>query len=201
MTPEEKEVIQKFKKWASYVQKMSPQDVKWIMNYIDGCTDGWNAHLGFRYKPENAYLIESPIKATKENLVEDISSVLANEFWRITKQNNPNAKQPNLKNWADDFRLILGVDNRPLVQVQQVLKTLEANNGWFWNKQILSPGAMRKTTRSGADKFTVIINSMREHNESINKMSKKHPGTDAYWEEEENKKKALELFADLDGDK
>ena len=57
-------------------------------------------------------------------------------------QNNPTYKKPNLKKWAEEFRLIRERDNRTDKQVKYLIKWSQHHE--FWKTVILSPSKFRK---------------------------------------------------------
>lgn len=80
-------------------------------------------------------------------------------FDRI-RAHTPDATEPNWQAWARQFDLIFRVDSRDPKDVRAVIAWATADE--FWCQQVLSPGALRGTTRNGADKFTSLLVKMRE---------------------------------------
>lgn len=67
---------------------------------------------------------------------------LAELLFKKIKENNPNAKKPNLESWANTFRLMIERDNRTGKEIQDVILWCQQDN--FWYKNILSADKLRK---------------------------------------------------------
>jgi hypothetical protein len=81
-------------------------------------------------------------------------------FERICRH-TPDATQPNWEGWARDFDRIFRVDSRDPNQVLAVIDWATADTA-FWQRQILSPGALRGKTRKGVITFDLLLGKMRE---------------------------------------
>ncbi|GIO25359.1 hypothetical protein J11TS1_39400 [Oceanobacillus sp. J11TS1] len=67
---------------------------------------------------------------------------LAELLFKKIKENNPNAKKPNLESWADTFRKIMEIDKKPGKEIQDLI--LWSQQHHFWYKNILSADKLRK---------------------------------------------------------
>ena len=67
---------------------------------------------------------------------------LANLMYKEIKRNNPNAREPNLEDWANTFRLMMERDGREGKQIQDMILFSQRHN--FWYKNILSASKLRK---------------------------------------------------------
>lgn len=68
--------------------------------------------------------------------------ILANELLSYIRRNDSKFKTPNLQTWADDFRKLVELDNRPVMEVKKVIKWTQKDS--FWRGNILSPRKLRK---------------------------------------------------------
>ncbi|WP_416149466.1 DUF4373 domain-containing protein [Salipaludibacillus sp. HK11] len=66
---------------------------------------------------------------------------LADLLFKLIKENNPSAKNPNLENWANVFRLMMDRDKRSGKEIQEII--IWSQNHHFWYKNILSPDKLR----------------------------------------------------------
>ncbi|MBU3146607.1 phage replisome organizer N-terminal domain-containing protein [Clostridium sp. CF012] len=63
-------------------------------------------------------------------------------LWSYIKNNNGQAKEPNMQKWSKDFNSILRLDNRLVEDIKKVIIFSQKNE--FWYKNILSPEKLRK---------------------------------------------------------
>lgn len=67
---------------------------------------------------------------------------LAELLFKKIRENNPNAKKPNLESWANTFRLMMERDGRKGKEIQDVILWCQQDS--FWYKNILSADKLRK---------------------------------------------------------
>lgn len=67
---------------------------------------------------------------------------LAELLFKKIRENNPNAKKPNLESWANTFRLMMERDGREGKEIQDLI--LWSQKHHFWYKNILSADKLRK---------------------------------------------------------
>ena len=67
---------------------------------------------------------------------------LAELLFKKIRENNPNAKEPNLKSWANTFRLMMERDKREGKEIQDLILWTQQHH--FWYKNILSADKLRK---------------------------------------------------------
>ncbi|CAI6265614.1 MULTISPECIES: Replication protein O [Bacillus subtilis group] len=79
----------------------------------------------------------------------------AEYLFKEIKNNNPDAKKPNLEKWANEFRLIRERDKRTDEQIKYLIKWTQQDE--FWKANILSPSSLRKHY----DKLVVKIKSIK----------------------------------------
>ncbi|WP_144459465.1 Replication protein O [Bacillus sp. LM 4-2] len=79
----------------------------------------------------------------------------AEYLFKEIKNNNPDAKKPNLEKWANEFRLIRERDKRTDDQIKYLIKWTQQDD--FWKSNILSPSSLRKHY----DKLVVKIKSIK----------------------------------------
>ena len=91
---------------------------------------------------------ESKVKESKENKTrskykfETHHMKLAELLFKKIRENNPNAKKPNLESWANTFRLMMERDNREGKEIQELILWTQKHH--FWYKNILSADKLRK---------------------------------------------------------
>lgn len=96
---------------------------------------------------------ESKVKESKEkeSKVKEVRSKykfethhmkLAELLFKKIRENNPNAKKPNLESWANTFRLMMERDNRSGKDIQELILWTQRHH--FWYKNILSADKLRK---------------------------------------------------------
>ncbi|WP_373896353.1 phage replisome organizer N-terminal domain-containing protein [Virgibacillus sp. CBA3643] len=89
----------------------------------------------------------------KDNIVEDKAPrskynfeqhhmKLAELLYKKIQENNPNAKKPNMKSWANTFRLMMERDSRTGEEIQELILWTQQHH--FWYQNILSANALRK---------------------------------------------------------
>lgn len=84
-------------------------------------------------------------KRYRRKRVYDESSVyyqLAIYFYKQIKNNNPNHKEPNFQNWADDIRKMIELDKRTEKQVKYLMAWVQQDD--FEMVNVLSPAKLRK---------------------------------------------------------
>lgn len=67
---------------------------------------------------------------------------LSTYLWNYIKNNNGQAKEPNMQKWSKSFDLILRLDNRSIEDIKEKIVFSQKNE--FWYKNILSPDKLRK---------------------------------------------------------
>lgn len=67
---------------------------------------------------------------------------LAELLFKKIKENNPSAKRPNVKSWANTFRLTMERDKRTGKDIQDLILWSQSHH--FWYKNILSADKLRK---------------------------------------------------------
>lgn len=67
---------------------------------------------------------------------------LAELLFKKIRENNPSAKEPNLKSWANTFRLMMERDKREGKEIQDLILWTQQHH--FWYKNILSADKLRK---------------------------------------------------------
>ncbi|MCU6603787.1 Replication protein O [Peribacillus frigoritolerans] len=67
---------------------------------------------------------------------------LAELLWKYVQQNVPSQPKPNLKSWANTFRLMMERDEISGKDIQEII--IWATNHHFWFKNILSADKLRK---------------------------------------------------------
>ncbi|MCR6096896.1 hypothetical protein HXA31_20265 [Salipaludibacillus agaradhaerens] len=73
---------------------------------------------------------------------ETIHLKLAELLFKKIKENNPNAKKPNLESWANTFRLMIESDKRDGKEIQDIILWCQSHH--FWYQNILSADKLRK---------------------------------------------------------
>ena len=83
-------------------------------------------------------------KVKKKNIYVDdsIESQLSTQLFDLMKQNNPNAKEPNIQTWSKDIDLMLRIDKRTPEQIKQVIEFSQKDP--FWKSNILSTNKLRE---------------------------------------------------------
>lgn len=67
---------------------------------------------------------------------------LSKHLFNHIKKRNPNHRNPNFQNWADDFRKTVELDNRTIKEVKEIIDWSQQDD--FWQNNILSAGKLRK---------------------------------------------------------
>lgn len=102
-------------------------------------------------------------RATKVFEENSIEYQLSKKLYQYVLEEKPKTRKPDLQKWSKDFDLILRRDERSLEDLENVIDWIfngDSNNSNFWKKNISSPGALRGTTKNGADKFAEIYSQM-----------------------------------------
>ena len=102
-------------------------------------------------------------RATKVFEENSIEYQLSKKLYQYVLEVKPKTRKPDLQKWSKDFDLILRRDERSLEDLENVIDWIfngDSNNSNFWKKNISSPGALRGTTKNGADKFAEIYSQM-----------------------------------------
>ena len=92
----------------------------------------------------NLSKVNKNILSKKSSTYDDksIFMILAKQLFEQIKNNNDEAKQPNLQNWANDIRLTIERDKRKPDSLKKMIEWSQADN--FWSGVILSPKSLRK---------------------------------------------------------
>lgn len=102
-------------------------------------------------------------RATKVFEENSIEYKLSKKLYQYVLEVKPKTRKPDLQKWSKDFNLILRKDERSLEDLKNVIDWIfngDSNSSNFWKKNIASPGALRGTTKNGADKFAEIYSQM-----------------------------------------
>ena len=102
-------------------------------------------------------------RATKVFEENSIEYQLSKKLYQYVLEVKPKTRKPDLQKWSKDFDLILRRDERSLEDLENVIDWIfngDSNSSNFWKKNISSPGALRGTTKNGADKFAEIYSQM-----------------------------------------
>ena len=67
---------------------------------------------------------------------------LSTLLYNLILQNNPNYKKPNLQTWAKHIDIMLRVDKRDTIEIEQVIRWCQKDD--FWHTNILSTAKLRK---------------------------------------------------------
>lgn len=68
--------------------------------------------------------------------------ILAEFLYKEIQRNNPNHKEPNFQNWADEFRKIIELDDRDKKEVSKIIRWVQSDDFEMVNVQ--SPNKIRK---------------------------------------------------------
>ena len=92
----------------------------------------------------NNNTINNNIKSTSRSKLkfETHHLKLAKLLYKQIQNNLPNAKEPELDKWANEFRLMMERDKRDGEEIQDLI--IKTQNDNFWKKNILSPSKLRK---------------------------------------------------------
>jgi hypothetical protein len=99
--------------------------------------------------------------------VSDESSVyykLSDYLFQKIKENNPDHKPPNLKQWANDVRLMIDRDKRTVEQITYVIDWCQSNS--FWKANILSISKLR-------EKFDRLVAQIKADKSKPNKHTRR----------------------------
>ena len=102
-------------------------------------------------------------RATKVFEENSIEYQLSKKLYQYVLEEKPKTRKPDFQKWSKDFDLILRRDERSLEDLENVIDWIfngDSNSSNFWKKNISSPGALRGTTKNGADKFAEIYSQM-----------------------------------------
>lgn len=88
--------------------------------------------------------LNKPLRKRRKRVYqdEDTEYQLASHLFNKIKNNNPEAKMPNLQQWSDTVRLMIERDQRKPQQIKAVIDWCQADP--FWLTNILSPAKLRK---------------------------------------------------------
>lgn len=129
------------------------------------------------FKSDNKKTTSSKTKKPKKVFEESsIEYQLSKELYQYVLEAKPKTKEPDLQKWSKDFDLILRKDERSLEDLENVIDWIfngNSNSSNFWKKNIASPGALRGTTKNGADKFAEIYSQMENDNSYTLKQANK----------------------------
>lgn len=115
-------------------------------------------------------------RATKVFEENSIEYQLSKKLYQYVLEEKPKTRKPDLQKWSKDFDLILRKDERSLEDLKNVIDWIfngDSNSSNFWKKNIASPGALRGTTKNGADKFAEIYSQMENDNSYTLKQANK----------------------------
>ena len=129
------------------------------------------------FKSDNKKTTSSKRKKPKKVFEESsIEYQLSEKLYQYVLEAKPKTKEPDLQKWSKDFDLILRKDERSLEDLKNVIDWIfngDSNSSNFWKKNIASPGALRGTTKNGADKFAEIYSQMENDNSYTLKQANK----------------------------
>ena len=111
-------------------------------------------------KKTNSSKTKRATKVFEENSIE---YQLSKKLYQYVLEEKPKTRKPDFQKWSKDFDLILRRDERSLEDLENVIDWIfngDSNSSNFWKKNISSPGALRGTTKNGADKFAEIYSQM-----------------------------------------
>jgi hypothetical protein len=81
-------------------------------------------------------------KKTISHKFETCDMEMSQQLFSMILENNENAKKPNMKKWANEFRLMREQDKRTEEQIRYLIDWTQ--NDSFWKSNILSPSKLRK---------------------------------------------------------
>lgn len=129
------------------------------------------------FKSDNKKTTSSKRKKPKKVFEESsIEYQLSKELYQYVLEEKPKTRKPDFQKWSKDFDLILRKDERSLEDLKNVIDWIfngNSNSSNFWKKNIASPGALRGTTKNGADKFAEIYSQMENDNSYTLKQANK----------------------------
>ncbi|MGK4058145.1 replication protein [Loigolactobacillus coryniformis] len=71
----------------------------------------------------------------------EVEYELATYLFQAIKNNNPEAKSPNMQTWSNDIRLMITRDHRKPAQIKNMIDWCQSDS--FWMTNILSPKKLR----------------------------------------------------------
>ncbi|MEE0249214.1 hypothetical protein [Peptacetobacter hiranonis] len=129
------------------------------------------------FKSDNKKTTSSKRKKPKKVFEESsIEYQLSKELYQYVLEEKPKTRKPDFQKWSKDFDLILRKYERSLEDLKNVIDWIfngNSNNSNFWKRNISSPGALRGTTKNGADKFAEIYSQMENDNSYTLKQANK----------------------------
>lgn len=129
------------------------------------------------FKSDNKKTTSSKTKKPKKVFEESsIEYQLSEKLYQYVLEEKPKTRKPDFQKWSKDFDLILRKDERSLEDLKNVIDWIfngNSNNSNFWKRNISSPGALRGTTKNGADKFAEIYSQMENDNSYTPKQANK----------------------------
>lgn len=129
------------------------------------------------FKSDNKKTTSSKRKKPKKVFEESsIEYQLSEKLYQYVLEEKPKTRKPDFQKWSKDFDLILRKDERSLEDLKNVIDWIfngNSNNSNFWKRNISSPGALRGTTKNGADKFAEIYSQMENDNSYTLKQANK----------------------------
>ena len=129
------------------------------------------------FKSDNKKTTSSKTKKPKKVFEESsIEYQLSEKLYQYVLEEKPKTRKPDFQKWSKDFDLILRKDERSLEDLKNVIDWIfngNSNNSNFWKRNISSPGALRGTTKNGADKFAEIYSQMENDNSYTLKQANK----------------------------
>jgi len=87
-----------------------------------------------------------------------IHFILAKRLYDRILENNPNHREPNLQNWANDVRLMMERDKRTEKQIAYVIDWCQSNS--FWKSNILSISKLR-------ERFDQLVIQIKSNHEKV----------------------------------
>lgn len=125
----------------------------------------------------------------QKNKFSDEQMALANELLDLIHDHLPNFKQPNLKKWANDIRLMMERDKRSYEQIDFLIRWSQKNS--FWRTNILSPAKLR-------EQFDKLVARVYEEREKAKQEKIRSPGdylSRKTEREQQEKEKVLRRYA------
>ncbi|MQS44271.1 helix-turn-helix domain-containing protein [Companilactobacillus mishanensis] len=91
---------------------------------------------------------------------------VANYLWEQIQKNNPEAKEPNLQNWANTVRLMHERDKRDYEKIKKMIDWCQTND--FWSTVVLSANKLRKQYDQMNAQAGRELNGSRQHKQKLN---------------------------------
>ncbi|WP_125607939.1 hypothetical protein [Lapidilactobacillus bayanensis] len=94
---------------------------------------------------------KSPKRKKRVYADDSVELTLADKLFKRIKENNPETREPNLQNWADDIRLMIERDNRKANKIENMIDRCQEDS--FWSGVILSAKKLREKYDTMAAQF------------------------------------------------